>query len=303
MMVYCNVSAARRADADKTLPGGTVTSEFGVARSGKARWRALRRNWRRCGRGPFLAALCGLALVTGLGFWRAVPAYADEACPALVASDPLPQEAQPDYVNEPNWRARVAQLDHEQANADLSRVRLLFLGDSITQGWTPQLFQQFYGHRAALNLGVSGDSTQGLLWRLAHSSLGQTLRPRLVVLLIGTNDLWPGAHPENIALGVAQVVRTIRHRSPDSRILLVGILPRGAEPTDPLRPIEAKVNELIAHCADGAHVFYADVSRLMVDGQGRLSDQISFDFVHPTWVGYGILAAGLEPYIRQALGD
>jgi lysophospholipase L1-like esterase len=294
--VYCDGSAAGHADADEPSPGGTVTVEFGATRLGNAWWRVLRRSARRCGFGPFLAALCGLALVTGLGL-------AAEACPALVASDPLPREAQPDFINEPNWRARVAQLDHEMANADLSRVRLLFLGDSITQGWSPQMFQQFYGHRAALNLGVSGDSTQGLLWRLAHSALGQSLRPRLVVLLIGTNNLWPGVHPENVALGIALAVRTIRQRSPDSRILLVGILPRGAEPTDPLRPIEAEVNELIAHCADGAHVFYADVSRLMVDAQGRLSDQVSFDFVHPTWVGYGILAAGLEPYIRQALGD
>jgi beta-glucosidase len=247
--------------------------------------------------------LVALVLVAAAGCAGNVAAEAAEACPALVAGQPLPVEAQPDFVNEPNWRARVTELDRELASANLARVRLLFLGDSITEGWTPQLFQQFYGHRAALNLGVSGDSTQGLLWRLTHGPLGQSLRPRLVVLLIGTNDLWVGARPENIALGIAQVVRTIRQRSPDSRVLLLGILPRGAEPTDPLRAIAAKVNELIVGCADGAHVFYADLGRLFVDAEGRLSNQVSFDYVHPTWVGYGILSAGLEPYVRQVLGD
>jgi beta-glucosidase len=301
--VYWHGFAARRADTDQPSPGGNVTSDFGSVRFGKARHRASRCRSRRGDRGAVLAALGGLALVAWLGVWHAVPAHAAEACPALVASQPLPAEAQPEFVDEPNWRARVAQLDHELANADLARVRLLFLGDSITEGWMPLLFQQFYGQRAALNLGVRGDSTQGMLWRLAHGPLGQTLRPRLVVLLIGTNDLWPGARPENIALGIAQVARTIRQRSPDSRILLVGILPRGGEPTDPLRQMQAKVNELIAHCADGAHVMYADPGRMLVDGEGRLSDQVAFDYLHLTWIGYGILSAALEPYIRQALGD
>jgi len=242
-----------------------------------------------------------LVLAALLSWAAASPAMAATSCP-VAASGPLPAEAQPAPIADPHWQARVDQLDGEIARTNLSQVHMLFLGDSITEAWLPLLFNQFYGHRGALNLGVRGDNTQGLLWRLERLPLGGTLRPRLVVLLIGTNNLWPGVNTTNVAEGIYAVIDQIRRRSPGSHILLVGLLPRGAEPNDPFREQLRDVNAQIARCADGA-VTFADPGSMLVDGDGRLSSQIEFDYLHPSWLGYAILAAGLEPYVRQVMGE
>lgn len=239
-----------------------------------------------------------LALLAGL---VAGPALAQTACPSLPPRADLPADAVPATVPGPWWQPRVQELDRILASTDLSRVRLLFLGDSITQAWFPLIFQQFYGTRGALNMGVGTDMTQGLLWRLNRSPLGAALKPEVVVLLIGTNN----AHNPDaaqVALGVAENIRLIRQRSPRSRILLVGLLPRGATAQDPFRASITAINALIARCADNQHVFFADPGPMLLDGAGNLSDQIAYDRLHPTMVGYAILSAALEPQIRALLG-
>jgi lysophospholipase L1-like esterase len=246
--------------------------------------------------GRSMRVLAALALAL-LG-WHA-PALA-AGCPS-VGSAPPPVEAVAGYLNEPNWQKRVSDLDGIVANTDLTRVRTLFLGDSITEAWEPVLFDHFYANRAPLNLGVRGDTTQGLLWRLTRMPLGTTLRPQLIVLLIGTNDLWAGVNPANVATGIGEVVRQLRQRSPQSHILLVGLLPRGEGPEDPLRPYRTPINALISQCAGGM-VTYADPGAMLLDGNGRMTKDFSYDALHMTWIGYAILAAGLEPYVRQILG-
>ena len=228
------------------------------------------------------------------------PAMAQGACPAIAGGLP-PAEAVPAPIPDPTWQKRETDLEAQIATTDLSRVRVLFLGDSLTEGWEPILWDHFYAHRSAFNFGDRGDSTQSLLWRLARIPLGKALRPQLIVLLIGTNNLWPGVNPVDVATGVAAVVRTIRTRAPQSHILLVGLLPRGAQPDDPFRAQVLMVNKLLAQCAS-AMVIFADPGRMLVDGTGKLTKDFSFDQLHLTWLGYAILGAGLEPYVRQALG-
>ncbi len=228
-------------------------------------------------------------------------AMAASSCP-VVEKGPLPAEAIPTPKADAGWQDHVNTLNGQIAHTDLSRVRTLFLGDSLTESWAPPLFGHFYGHRAPLNLGVSGDNTQGLLWRLARVPLGTQLRPQLVILLIGTNDLWPGANPANVAAGIGEVVNQIRQRAPQSHILLVGLLPRGENPDDPFRQLGTAVNGLIAHCADPM-VTYVDPGEMLLDGQGQLTKDINYDYLHLTWVGYAILGAALEPYVHRIIGN
>ncbi|MBE9605800.1 GDSL family lipase [Acetobacteraceae bacterium H6797] len=230
-------------------------------------------------------------------------ALAAEACPGLPLRQPPPREAIPAAFTEPQWVARNNQLEQQMAGANFSRTRLLFLGDSITESWPPNLYQHFYGHRGAFNMGVRSDNTMGMLWRLPRAPLGRTLKPQLVVLLLGTNNIWPGAKPEDVATGIAEVVRQIRRQSPTSRVLLVGVLPRGADASEPARPVIAQVNALLAGCADNSTVFFANPGPMLLDGQGVLSEQMSPDRLHLTWLGYAILGAGLEPDIRRILGE
>ena len=230
----------------------------------------------------------------------ATQAWAAGDCPALPPRSPMPIEAQPVAPAVPYWPGAVAQLDAKLPSLQLSSRQLVFVGDSITAGWEPGIFSQFYGARFPLLLGIGGDFTQGVLTRLPEE--WGPMHPRLVVLLIGTNNIGHAA-PEDIALGTAEIVRWIHRRSPDTRVLVVGLLPRGAAASDPVRQTVAQVNQMVARCADGRTTFFADIGRVLLDPAGTLSPQVSFDALHLTMVGYAIMATALEPEIKRIMGD
>ncbi len=214
----------------------------------------------------------------------------------------MPYAALPSVLPYSEWAPQVARLDAMLPGLQLDTRRLVFIGDSITAGWDPAVFSQYYGRHAPLLLGIIGDATPGVLKRLPDE--WGPLRPRLVVLLIGTNNTqWLPGSPADVALGIAEIVRLIHARSSGTRILILGILPRGATPAEPLRAVNAQVNALIARCADGETVFYADPGPALLDAAGGLSREMSFDMLHLTPLGYATLAAAMEPQIRAIMGE
>jgi N-acetylglucosamine-6-sulfatase len=113
--------------------------------------------------------------------------------------------------------------------AQAGGVDLLFLGDSITDGWRGQgksVWDKYWAPLKAANFGIGGDRTEHVIWRLRHGEL-EGIQPKLVVLMIGTNN---GESAEDVALGIKTIIADINERSPTSRILLLGIFPRGAKP-------------------------------------------------------------------------
>ncbi|UPY36971.1 GDSL-type esterase/lipase family protein [Sediminicoccus sp. KRV36] len=240
----------------------------------------------------FLLALLLLA-------FAAAPALA--ACPSPPPGRPLPREATPDAPNWAEWRGLVDRLTARLRSTDVSRTQIVFIGDSITQDWQPNLFEQFYGHRGALNLGISGDTTQGMLWRLENGHWPARLQPAAIVLLIGTNNIGLGNRPEDVAVGIGQIVARLQRLAPQARIVLVGILPRGIYATDPIRQPIARVNQMIAACGDNQRVLYSEPGQLMLDGQGVFHSWLARDWLHPTLVGYAILSTAIEGHLRLAL--
>lgn len=240
------------------------------------------------------AALAAVLLVLG-----ALPALA--ACPRPQPGQPLPAEAVPAAAGWPEWHGHVDALTARLRGTDATRARIVFLGDSITASWHPNIYQMFYGHRGALNLGVSGDVTQSLLWRLENGHWPPSLRPEAIVLLIGTNNIGLGGQPEQVAQGVARIIERLQRLAPQARILLIGVLPRGIQPTDPMRHAILRLNRLLAACGDNQRVIYSEPGQLMLDGQGVLHDFVAFDWLHLTMVGYGILASAIEGHLRLAL--
>ena len=212
----------------------------------------------------------------------------------------MPRDAVPAAPNFPEWAIQVDALKAELSHVDLASRRLVFVGDSLTFNWVqfPETFDRYYGSRAPLNMGVWGDRTEGVLLRLGEEL--NNLRPRLVVLLIGTNNTSNGSPPDDVALGIAEIVRLIHARTPSSRVLIVGILPRGLNPSA-LRDSNARVNELVAKCADGATTFYANVAPALLSAGGQFTSQISPDEVHLSSAGYASLAQALEPFIRRLI--
>lgn len=220
-------------------------------------------------------------------------------CPATDG----PHAASVEPIQHPwtEWQTFVEALAVRMRSANLARAELVFLGDSLVFAWSPEIFAQFYGHHGAINLGIPGDTTQTLLWRLRNGHWPPALQPRAIVLLIGTNNTAAGMRAEATAQGVSTVLAELRQRAPQARILLLGLLPRGPNPRDPARTINAAVNALIAPCANDRRVFWADPGQLLVDGAGNLSELIAYDRLHLTMLGYAILSGALDEPLSRLL--
>lgn len=243
------------------------------------------------------AARLALPLLLMAGAAAAAP-----GCPALPRTFPLPREASAEELPSDEWRQRRGWMDNTLAQVQRAQVQLAYIGDSITEAWDPQVFYQFNARRGAVNLGLWGDQTGGALYRLAHNQW-DGLQPKVAVVLIGTNNLTWGHSPANVALGVAEIVRFIQERSPRTKVLVLGLLPRGAMPNDPMRAQVRAVNALIARCADNESVFYLDVGRYVLEADGRMADHISGDKLHLSPVGYALITAAIEPLLQRLLGE
>jgi len=189
-------------------------------------------------------------------------------------------------------------------------IDLLFLGDSITAGWLwdkggLNVWNKRYAPRHAAEFGIGYDRTQNVLWRIEHGEL-EGIKPKVVVLLIGTNNAGneDNGKPRNstpeIVEGVAAIVREIRTRLPESKILLFGIFPRG-ETNDPVRRQVKEVNAQLARLDDGQRVKFMDIGSKLLAPDGTLSRDIMPDLLHPNEKGYQIWADAMEDTLVSVL--
>jgi beta-glucosidase len=182
---------------------------------------------------------------------------------------------------------------------------IIFIGDSITQGWESAgkgVWEQFYAPRRAVNLGISGDQTQHVLWRLQNGNL-ERIRPRVAVIMIGTNN---APHAEQsagqIAEGVKAIVNLLREKLPDTRILLLAIFPRGEKP-NPQRDKLAEINQHLVKLADGQAIHYLDIGDKLLQPDGTISNEIMPDFLHLSPKGYAIWAEAIETKLAQLYAE
>ncbi len=126
--------------------------------------------------------------------------------------------------DEPRWRDRDAAMTKQ---ASLGDVDLAFIGDSITQGWEGQgkdVWQKHYGNRNAINLGIGGDRTEHVIWRLTNGNLGK-IQPKVAVLMIGTNNTGHfDQDPAQVAAGVKRILEILKERLPNTKVILHGHL-------------------------------------------------------------------------------
>lgn len=187
----------------------------------------------------------------------------------------------------------------KQGNADL-----LFIGDSITHGWEGEgkdVWQKYYAKRNAVNLGIGGDQTQHVLWRLDHGNL-DGISPKLAVLMIGTNNSGSNT-PEEIAAGVKAIVEKLQAKLPQTKVLVLAIFPRGENNDNPQRKVNAKANEIIAKLANDKTVFYLDIGPKFTAADGTLSKTIMPDLLHLTPKSYEIWAEAIEPTVAKLMGE
>jgi beta-glucosidase len=185
-----------------------------------------------------------------------------------------------------------------------SKPRLVFIGDSITEGWEKAgqpVWQRYYAKHEAVALGFGGDHTENVLWRLRHGEV-DGLSPKVAVLMIGTNNTGDrNDDPQATAAGVKAIVDELRSRLPHTRILLLAIFPREEQPTGFLRRLNERVNAIISGYADGRHVFFANINAAFLNADGTLSREVMPDLLHPQEKGYEIWARSMDPMLKKLL--
>src|SRR5262249_21218407 len=144
--------------------------------------------------------------------------------------------------------------------------------------------------------------TQHVLWRLQEGKELQGARPKVIVLLIGTNNTSSNS-AEEIAKGITAVVVELRRQQPQACILLLGIFPHRPEATNPVRKKIKDVNERIATLDDGRHVRFFDIGNQFLEQDGRLTKEIMPDYLHLSAKGYQIWADAIHPTLDVLLKE
>jgi len=214
----------------------------------------------------------------------------------------VPPTVVPEPVPTSLWQSENANID---AHAAKDNSQVVFLGDSITAYWQnagATVWAQNYAGLNALNAGVGGDRTENVLWRIEHGNLGEN-SPKVVVLMIGINNLAFGDSPQDVATGVASIVATLRDMLPDTMILVLGILPAlETSPDSSFRQEITATNQLIQQLADGQNVFYLDMGPAFTRADGTINAALFQQYlVHPNAAGYEVWAQTMNPYLQAIM--
>jgi len=171
---------------------------------------------------------------------------------------------------------------------------LVFLGDSITQGWGPTMGDSFAGAKVA-NRGISGDTTRGMLLRLREDVL--SLDPAGVVLLMGTNDLEERATPQSVAGNVRLIIDRLKAHDPSMPIVLCKVFPSATKMRRSAKDIQ-RINDLLVEAVRGdAQVTVLETWKLFATAAGDARKEEFPDLLHPNKAGYSKWAAALRPVL------
>lgn len=187
---------------------------------------------------------------------------------------------------------------------------VIFLGDSITQGWEgagKKAWADTFAPMKAVNLGIGGDQTGHVLWRITEGKELEPLKPKAAVIMIGTNNT--GGHSaEQIAGGIKAIVEELRKQKPEMKILVLGVFPRGGgvekgadAPADKLNKKIPAINEIIAKLDDGKYVFYKDIGKKFLSEDGTLTRKMMPDLLHLSPEAYEAWANAIKDDVQKLL--
>lgn len=232
---------------------------------------------------------------------------------ACATPPPAPAERSTPSLGSPKKDAGQFLAKHENflRRGHEGPVDLLFIGDSITEGWAskaPTLWQQHYGRYRPANFGIGGDRVEHVLWRLDNGEL-DAIKPKVIVLMIGTNNSASQSGAQ-IAASIRQIIELIARKQPQSKLLLLGILPRGPRKDASGRMDDAVQRMQVIHAAnaelarldDGKRLRYLDLG-LHFLREGLIPPELMPDQLHPSFAGYRVWAEAMQPLLDEMLAQ
>ncbi len=257
-----------------------------------------------------LAAIIAIGLVA----WPMASLAQDE----FLSTRPMPRQ---EY-----WQVREAEIARQLSQGtELSRYKLVFIGDSITDFWRMhedhwvkglwhggKVWDETFGGGDpayyALNLGISGDRAEHMLYRLMPKSAGgqgeldaPDLAPDYLVIMAGINNSWAPEckAADAIFAGVEAVVKLAHQQKPKARIILQSILPTldPAKNRDIVQPVNERLSTLALSPELSANLVYLDLYPAFLDTDGKQRPELFVDGLHPSLEGYRIWRDQLVPAI------
>jgi lysophospholipase L1-like esterase len=263
----------------------------------------------------FAMALAGLLVAAGLTAQEAgtvpetkapgqaaAPAHAQVA-PAAAQASAAKMTREEQIKNDWPWLGRFKEVDLALGPPAAGEDRVVFMGDSITEGWKIEGPEGTFPGKPYVNRGISGQTTPQMVLRF-HQDVVR-LKPKVVVILAGINDIAGNTGPMTLEETEDNLAAMAELATANGiRVVLCSVLPAFDFPWRPGLAPAAKVvalNEWIkAYAAEKGYV-YVDYYSPMKDERGGLPETLSHDGVHPLPAGYAIMAPLTEAGIEKAL--
>jgi beta-glucosidase len=244
-------------------------------------------------------------ITPALDFWDEIPASPSTTAPGTIKDD--------------YWHGQYQRVNLEVARAD--RTELVFFGDSITWNWSlgagtgREVWEKEYSRYHPLNMGNSGDITPVMLYRVTHGNLDFAAgrQPKVAVLLCGTNnfvvtqsaggevrwDLGAACPPQDVAAGARAIAQVFRRRLPQTRVIMMGILPVSNQVKWAKCQQANAANAALACNRD--EVVYLDLRDRFLMPDGSINPRLFTDGTHLTPDGYRVWAAGIDPVVSKMM--
>ncbi len=259
-------------------------------------------------------------------FTTAILAYSKEENLIAIKSNDTVNSQKENTAIIPVSKLENDSYDWWERHAEVLRIKdsinpeIVLIGNSITHFWGgepklkyadgkprkpngPQAWNSAFGQHRVLNMGFGWDRTQNVLWRIDHGEL-DGIQPHLVIIHIGTNNTSEtknarkNSAPEIIE-GINEICKKVRVKVPEAKIVLMAIMPREQLPDHPRRQLINEINRLLRIYAEKQNITLVDLGPKMLAPNGSLSNEIAFDFCHPTEKGYQIWADAIKPFVNE----
>ena len=249
--------------------------------------------------------------------FAALSTLVSHGAPALNAA-PLALQKSDNPAVRPAARSERWQNDHAKREARLQKgnVNILLVGDSITHGWKrhPELLQQCFAGQQIVNLGHPADKTENILWRLSNHKMDK-ITPQVAIVMAGTNNSNKDEYTiEEIAGGVQAIVQLLQAKLPETKILLLGIFPRGSRDQriglktglteaamNPQWEKIDQINRKLDTFADGESVVYLNINSAFLNDNAALPVTVMPDLLHPNATGYKLWCSAMKPTLERMI--
>jgi lysophospholipase L1-like esterase len=212
------------------------------------------------------------------------------------------------HLDKKGWTARH---EHILEKVKISDPQLIMIGNSITHSLDEPdrkiFWDQYLNDLDAVNMGISGDRTENVIWRLQNGTI-DSINPKVATLLIGTNNT-DGNHyleistPDELAEGIWKICEIIREKLPDTKIVLLGILPYGYKPNH-RDEVNKATNKLISRFPEkDSIIHYYDLGYLFLNEEGKVRRELLPDWLHPNVEGDSLVFEVLAPIISKLMHD